>query len=281
VGPRDVCDDREVFRSRAAKATLVAFVGAGAILLATSAHATRRHFVYTHRLVITGSYVDNWTIKDPDTCAVNGSGSVTVHFQFAKPTKVRLYYDKYHGGYSGSIGSWVVGWPVGGGIGDMPSQPAKGTLTLVDNTVWTPDPNGGDCQPPSKADCGQSALRQAKAVIEGHGQHLLVANLSNVSFNQVGGKAARYARCRIGDTYLWDDFGYAGGRATGGDLPMPITSRPRAAKRRVLRVVGSLHKHTAGGCYSESRSASPLRSTSATCTDDVTRKVTATFTRIR
>jgi hypothetical protein len=228
------------------------------------------HFRYTHRVTVDGLYVDHWTMDETYPCGRVGDGTVTIKWHFKKLTKVRLFYDKYAGGPNGSSGSWVLGSPAGGGVGHMPSQPGIGTITLVDNTTQHPPDPGDTCETTTpKSDCGTVALLGPPLVgVTGDGRKRLVADLGRVDFDRRGG-AGRAVKCSIGQARTFNDIFFSG-RANEGKLAIPMPSNPAAARRRVLKVVGSSHKQT--GTVECARGD--------VCTDDVTRKVTVTFKRL-
>ena len=258
-------------RARIAVALLLAAAGGAAVLLATTADASSgKRFHYSHRVVVNGLYVDHWTVDEPFPCGRVGDGTVTVKWQFKKLTKVRLFYDKYAGGPNGTSGSWVLGSPAGGGVGHMPSQPGIGTITLVDNTTQHPPAPGDICEETiPKSDCGTVPLLGPPLVgVTGDGKRRLVADLVRVNFDRRGG-AGRAVKCSIGQATTFNDIFYSG-RANEGKLAIPMASIAAVAHRRVVRVAGSSHKQTGTTECAQGD----------TCTDDVTRKVTVTFTRL-
>jgi hypothetical protein len=260
-----------VSRARIAVALLLAAAGGGAVVAATTADASSgKRFRYSHRVVVEGLYVDHWTVDEPYACGRVGDGTVTVKWRFKKLTKVRLLYDKYAGGPNGTMGSWVLGSPAGGGVGHMPSQPGIGTITLVDNTTQRPPDPGDICEETTpKSDCVTVPLLGPPLVdVTGDGKRRLVADLNRVDFDRRGG-AGRAIKCSIGQATTFNDIFYSG-RANEGKLAIPMASISAVAHSRVVRVVGSSHKHSGtNDCVS-----------SVTCTDDVTRKVTVTFKRL-
>ncbi|MDQ2910767.1 MAG: hypothetical protein M3R26_02885 [Actinomycetota bacterium] len=256
-------------RVRIAVAVLLAAAGGVAVLLATTADAASgKRFRYTHRVVVVGQYVDHWTVSDPNDCGLVGDGTVTVNFRLTKAAKVRLELDPFYGA-EGAMGkgSWVLGSPAGGGRGDLPAQPAAGTLTLVDNTAPRLPADGHECEPPEKADCGTGPLARALSRVNGYSRHLLIADLLRVEFWQKGG-SGRSLKCGIGQTTVFTDRNYSGGNRNG-QLLIRMPSPSTVAHRRVVRVTAMTHKRTVNGCGSR-----------LSCTDDVTRRVTVTFTRL-
>jgi len=239
-------------------------------MAATADASSSKRFHYSHRVVVQGLYVDHWTVDETYPCGRVGDGTVTVKWGFKKLTKVRLFYDKFAGGPNGTYGSWVLGSPAGGGVGHLPWQPGSGTITLEDNTTRHPPDPGDTCEEQTpKSDCGTVPLNGPPLVgVTGHGKRLLVADLAKVNFNQRGG-AGRAAKCSIGQATTFADTFFSG-RANEGKLAIPMASRAAVARRRVVKVVGSSHKQT--GTTECARGD--------VCTDEVTRKVTVTFTRL-
>ncbi len=182
---------------------------------------------------------------------------------------MRLFYDKFAGGPNGTYGSWVLGSPAGGGVGHLPFQLGSGTITLVDNTTQHPPDPGDTCEESTlKSDCGTVPLARPLVGVSGHGKRLLVADLARVTFNLKGGNG-RAVKCSTGQATTFRDLAYCG-RAQEGLLPIPMASQAAVAHRRIIRVAGSSHKHTGNNECADGN----------TCTDDVTRKVTVTFTRL-
>jgi hypothetical protein len=260
-----------VSRAWIAVALLLATAGWLAVLLATTADASSgKRFRYSHRVVVEGLYVDHWTMDETYPCGRVGEGTVTVKWRFKKLTKARLFYDKYAGGPNGTSGSWVLGSPAGGGVGHLPFQPGSGTITLVDNTTQHPPDPGDICEETTpKSDCGTVPLLGPPLVgVTGDGKRRLVADLARVDFDRRGG-AGRAVKCSIGQATTFNDIFYSG-RANEGKLAIPMASVSAVAHRRVVRVVGSSHKLSGNNDCARGN----------TCTDDVTRKVTVTFTRL-
>jgi len=255
-------------RARMAVALLLVCAGATLTALSAGASPTGR-FRYSHVVTVSGQYVDHWTMDEPYACGRVGDGTVTVKWRFAKVTKVKLFYDKFAGGPNGTYGSWVLGSPAGGGVGHLPFQPGSGTITLVDNTTQHPPDPGDTCEEATpKSDCGTAALGLPIVEVSGHGKRLLVADLARVDFDRRGGNG-RPAKCSIGQATTFRDTFYSG-RANEGLLGIPMASIAAVAHRRVVRVVGSSHK----------RSGTSDCARGDVCTDDVTRKVTVTFSKL-
>jgi hypothetical protein len=252
-----------------AVALLLVSVGATVALLAASAGAApQKAFHYTHRVAMTGTLVDHWTVNDPEDCGLVGDGTMTVKFRMAKSPKVRLVIDPVKNGEpNNSLGSWVLGVPVGGGIGDLPYQPATGTITLVDNTTLRPRPSGGDCGEQEKADCGTSPLVRGLSKVAGYNRRQLFADLSGVEFTRKGGHG-RAVQCGHGQVAIFSDAALVGGTRRG-ELLLRMPSASTVAHRGVLHVSGRTHKHTS---YADC-GAGP-------CSDDVTRTVSVTFTKL-
>jgi hypothetical protein len=258
-------------RARLAVAVLLVFAGTAVVLLASVAGAsTSKRFHYSHRVVVAGLYVDHWTLDETFPCGRVGDGTVTVKWRFKKLTKVRLYYDKFAGGPNGTAGSWVLGSPAGGGVGHMPSQPGVGTITLEDNTTQRPPDPGDTCDEATpKSDCGTVPLLGPPLVgVTGDGKRRLVADLARVDFERRGG-AGRTVKCSIGQATTFTDIFYSG-RANEGKLAIPMASVSAVAHARVVRVVGSSH----------TRTGSSDCATGDVCSDDVTRRVTVTFSEL-
>jgi hypothetical protein len=254
---------------RVAVALLLATAGGVAVLLAATAGAApNKHFQYTHRFTFTGQFVDHWTFNDPSECGLVGDGTVTVKFRTTKAPKVRLVVDPGHNGEpNNTLGSWILGVPTGGGIGDIRAQPAAGTVTLVDNTSPRPPASGGECVPPDKSDCRTTPLPGgAQAKLGGYNRRQLYADLYGGWELKSNG---RLVACRVGEVTT-----FSAGRLTGGsragELLLKMPTQATVARSRAFHVTATSHKHTTFlDCGS-----------GTTCSDDVTRRVTVTFTRL-
>jgi hypothetical protein len=256
-------------RARLAVALLLLCAGAAVVLLASVAGAaSEKRFHYTHRVTIQGLVVNHWTVDDPDYCGMVGDGTMTVRYRFANPPKVRPEIDPYYGAEgSNGKGGWLLATPVGGGHSDLSFQRAVGTITLVDNTTQRPPRPDNTCEPTEKQDCGSVALGHALASVKGYDRTSIYTDLAGVEFQRRGGNG-RSPRCGTGQATIFSDRYYTGGNRKG-ELLIKMPSARVLAQRRVVRVVGTTHKRTSdpdcipGGC-----------------TNDVTRTVIVTFTRL-
>jgi len=253
---------------RIARLALVGLLvlSAGAVLLfeATSAGAAQsKRYHPTHSISVTGHLVDHWTINDTGYCGLVGDGTVTVDYRMTKPARAKPLIDPYAGSDNPkSHGSWVMAVPVGGGIGHMPSKPATGTITRVDNTTPTLPPSGGDCGgPPDKSGCGTVALVKPLSIMQGYDAHRLLADLGTEEFGYSHGKEVA---CHTGELSLFSSPPSVAGGTRKGELLLTMP-RARVLRRRLVKVKGSSHKHTS---FTEG---------GVTVSDDVTRTVTVTF----
>jgi len=253
--------------SRFRVGAILALVATGAIaalLPISSSQASRQGRPWTHRLVsVTGELVDHWTYNDPAPCGAVGEGTLTLRFHLVKPRRVTLIIDPSKNGEpNNTLGSWIVGIPgPTGGIRDTPALPASGTVTWVDNTTQRPPEAGNDCTPTDKTGCGTEALaRGSKTTIGGYNRRFLYADSSSGPF------APRRGECGHSQVEIFDQANLVGGPREG----QLLIRMPRAAtvkRRRTLTVVGTSHKRsTFADCGS-----------GASCTDDVTRRVTVVF----
>jgi hypothetical protein len=257
-----------VSRARIAVALLLAAAGGGAVLAATTADASSgKHFRYTHRVALTGRLVDHWTFNDPAECGRFGDGTVTVTFRMTTAPKVRLVIEPGKNAEpNNTLGSWILGVPTGGGIGDLRSQPASGTVTLVDNTSLRPPSPGGDCGVQDKSDCGTKTIPRWETKIAGYNRHQLYADLLGGWSHKSNG---RPIACGIGQVEMFS-MGRLTGGSRAGELLLPMASTKTVAHHRVVRVTGTGHKH----------SSFPDCGSGTSCSDDVTRSVTVTFKRL-
>ena len=253
--------------SRFRVGAILALVATGAIaalLPISSSQASRQGRPWTHRLVsVTGELVDHWTYNDPAPCGAVGEGTLTLRFHLVKPRRVTLIIDPSKNGEpNNTLGSWIVGIPgPTGGIRDTPALPASSRTTWVDNTTQRPPEPENDCTPTDKTGCGTEALaRGSKTTIAGYNRRFLYADSSSGPF------APRRGECGHSQVEIFDQANLVGGPREG----QLLIRMPRAAtvkRRRKLTVVGTSHKRsTFADCGS-----------GASCTDDVTRRVTVVF----
>jgi hypothetical protein len=243
---------------------LVASGGIAALLPTSPSQASSQGRPWTHRLTsVTGELVDHWTYNDPAPCGAVGDGTVTLKFQLVKPRLVTLLIDRAKNGEpNNTLGSWIVGIPgPTGGIRDTPALPASGTITWVDNTTQRPaEPGSGDCTPTDKRGCGTAPIsRASKTTIAGYNRRFLYADFSGMG-------RPRRGECGHSQVELFSDPHLTGGTREG-QLLIRMPSAATVKRRRTLTVVGTSHKHsTFTDCGS-----------GASCTDDVTRRVTVVF----
>jgi len=252
--------------SRFRVGVVLALVATGAIALlpTASSQASQQRRPWTHRLVsVKGELVDHWTYNDPTPCGAVGDGTVTLKFQLVKPRLVTLVIDRAKNGEpNNTLGSWIVGIPgPTGGIRDTPALPASGTITWVDNTTQRPpEPGNSDCTPTDKTGCGTAPVaRASKMTIAGYNRRYLYADFSGMG-------RPRRGECGHSQVEIFDQANLVGGPREG-QLLIRMPSAATVKRRRTLTVVGTSHKRsTFADCGS-----------GATCTDDVTRRVTVVF----
>jgi hypothetical protein len=240
---------------------------ASAVLVLAAAPAEAREFHYSHRFVATGHLVDHWTVDDPGYCGAVGSGTVTVDFTSAKPSRALVVIDATHNGEpNNTLGSWALLGPgdAFGHITDIRSKPATGTIDLVDDTAPRLPADGGDCGGGiDKSGCGAHPLRKSARVrVSGYNRKLILGDLDSVFFDHFGA-------CGIGSLDAFSDPPALAGGNRIGEL---LITMPRQSKlrRKVVTVTRTTHKKTTTGDPG-----------SATYTDDVTRTFSVTFTRLR
>jgi hypothetical protein len=211
------------------------------VLVALPGSAAARKFHYSHRVSISGSLVDHWTMNDTSTCGPVGDGTVTVEFHQKSPAKALVEYEKVEA-------RWLALVPRGGLLGGLRPQPVVGTMSFVDNTVAT------NCSEPiDKSGCGTVPLRGKGSLVDGDRRGFEVDVGNSSGFKPRTG-------CGVGQLDDWTQPpGVAGGLVR---VKMPS---PRSFKRRhTVTVTATTHKKSSFGAI----------------TDDVTRTVTVTFTRL-
>jgi hypothetical protein len=188
---------------------------------------------------------------------------VTVKFKLAVKPRVALVYSRFASAEPSGYGSWIVGVPSahGGGVFSGPLRRATGTITLVDNTVQRPPEPGDECPPPEKSGCGTSALSRPLVRFSGYNRHFLIADLVAT----LGGRN----ECRGGQNERFTDRYFTGGTRLG-ELLLRMPSVSTVSRRRVLVLTGTTRKRTS------SVDCEP----NGTCSDDITRRVTATLKKL-
>jgi hypothetical protein len=242
---------------------LVGSACAAGFLSATPSEAAPEGRAWTHRItVLTGEYVNRWTLNSTEPCGLVGDGTVTVKFRMAVTPRVALVYSRFASAEPSGFGSWIVGIPSahGGGLVSGPLRPGAGTITMVDNTVQRPPEEGGECPPPEKAGCGTTSLRRPLIRLAGYNRRFLHADLIATLH---GGE------CRIGQTDSFTDRYFTGGTRLG-ELLLSVPSAAAVSRRRLLVLTGTSHKRTT------STDCEP----DGTCSDDVMRRVTVTFKKL-
>jgi len=208
----------------------------------------------THKITISGEFVNHWTTSQEQDCSPLGDGTVTVKFRTSAATRVRPYRDNY------GPGRWNVAIPYGRALQSMKDVKAPGTITRVDNTTPRPYPEGS-CKPSTRLGCGTFPLRRKPvARVRGYDNRRISVHFGN--------EFEAGPECLIGEATSW--FGPR--RLLGGDPEgQLLINMPRASafkRRRMIR----LH----GGTYKKSRYSDGPDDFS---TNEITRNATVTFTR--
>lgn len=236
-------------------AILLSLGGAGALTPAPVASAAGR---MTHRVTISGELANHWTVNDDKDCGPTGDGTLTVRFRTSSATRVlpRVANDAGR--------KWGVFVPYGPrAVTEMGDAKATGTATRVDNTTPRPSRYPGEtCAPLDKSGCGTAPLKTF-ASVRGYDRRRISVRVPSEPFE--------YGHdCLIGDASLWS----GPQRLLGGDSEGVLLVRmpkPSALKRRrVVRVTGRTHQRSSYGGADEGSS-----------TNDITRKVTVTFKRLK
>lgn len=247
-----------------ARARLV-FALLALIAAALPAQASAKKFHFTHKLTVSGSFVDHWTATSSTACDRVGDGTLTENFHLKAPAFASPQISRF----SGPHGRWVMLAPFEHHLTDLPPRPADATISRVDNTtlLTTADqPCGG--QTLDNSACGTTTLRHAKIDVEGIDRARVASSLFGDEF------AALKGDCLAGsaDAFTGPPNVVGGIRSNSGNegamrLKMP---KPATLKRKhVVTITATDHTHS-----------SSLGAGDATTTDDVTRKITVTFTRL-
>jgi hypothetical protein len=246
-----------------------------AVLLALSAApAQAGKYKPTHRVSVSGQFVNHWTMDEPGDCGAVGGGTVTVDFKSRTPNRAQVGISRTHASETNDgKGSWtlLVIADSFGHIGDMRAKPARATITRSDDTQPRPIPfvdvdsdgiaDSEPCAPPDRTGCGANRLKRATVSVGGYDSKRIRVDLPGPQWMELP--------CHQGSLDLFSSPpGLAGGNARGELLlKMPRASKLR--RQKVVKVHGSSHKATGTGDPG-----------STAFTDDVTRTVTVTFTRL-
>jgi hypothetical protein len=222
------------------------------VALAVMVSSADARFPWTHRLTISGQFVNHWTVSDPTQCGTNGDGSVTVSFKSSKSihTLVTRERGTRHWLLVGLYGSFHQ-------TTFLPPQPATATITTVDNTAPANPAPGDSCLPIDKTGCGTMQFRKPTVKLSGEDAKRLNFNLFSDNFGKPG--------CQFGSVTRFGDVDFFGHRTPELLITMPS---PRSFfRKRTVTLTGTSH---------DNRSLPDL---DATITNDVTRTVTLTFTK--
>jgi hypothetical protein len=220
--------------------------------------ATARKFQYSHRVSISGRLVDHWTVNDTRSCGPVGDGTVTVDFHQRSPAKARVEYNPVETQWFALVPGRSL--PVG-----LPAQPIVGAISFADNTVATAPP-GVDCSGAiDKSSCGTFPLRGKADLGGGNRRGFAIDMGSSAGFHP------RNGACGVGQLDSWTQPPGVVGGVEDGFVQVKMPS-PRSFKRhRTVTVTGTAHKSSSFGGSDPDEPK---------ITDDVTRTVTVTFTRL-
>jgi hypothetical protein len=248
--------------------TAVVVVATATVMVPASGEAAG--FPYTHRVSVSGQLVDHWTVNDPSTCGAVGDGTLTITFQTKKAFRARVVIDPgANSEVHNRLGTWILLAPQGPlhQVTDIRPQPASGTVNSVDNTTMTAPP-GGDCGTQGdKSGCGTHPLTGAKSRVGRYDRHRIATDLQTGALNR---NRQGDILCQIGALEGFSEPPSLTGGTRTGELLLKMPSPRTLAHRRVVKVTGTTHKQT----------TSPHDPGSPVYTDDVTRTVTVTFTRL-
>src|SRR5262249_49833573 len=154
---------------------------------------------YTHRVSLSGTWVDHWSINDPHTCDAVGDGTVTVTFRSRLPSKVGVLPPSRHNlrwQFDAPLGSFHI--PSG-----LPPKAAVATIDREDNTTQRTTPED-DCSevPVLKNGCGSARLGHARVYVDGQDRKRLKASLYSDDFRDFKDPNAS---CGVGNATRFDE----------------------------------------------------------------------------
>jgi hypothetical protein len=236
---------------------LIVLASAAVSLGAAVDGAAARKFHYSHRVSISGRLVDHWTVNDTRSCGPVGDGTVTVEFHQRSPAKAWVSYNRVEGG-------WFALVPTSSLLKGLPAQPVAGTISLVDNTVATTPPGSSCSEPIDKSGCGTIPVHGKADLLSGD-RRGFTADLDDSGFRPAKGS------CGTGELNSWTDPPDVAGGLEDALMLVKMPS-PRSFKRHhTVTVTATTHKASSTG---GSDPDDPK------ITDDVTRTLTVTFTRL-
>jgi hypothetical protein len=228
---------------------LVAILIAAAVVGATAGQAEA--WPWSHRVTISGQFVNHWTVSDPGHCGVNGDGTVTVTFTNKKTIHTFVTRER---GYP----RWLLIGLYFGQSTFLPRQPTNASITTVDNTSATNPYPGDTCLPVDKSHCGTKSLRKASLALGG-------LDASRLKFELVSSDFRNSSTCAMGSVYRFADVDFFGHKTP--QLPIDMPSFRSFKRKHSLTVTGTSH---------DVKSFPDL---DGTVTNEVTRTVTVTFTK--
>jgi hypothetical protein len=223
-----------------------------AVVLAVTVSDADARFKWSHRVTISGQFVNHWTVSDPGPCGTNGDGTVTVTFKNKKA--IHTFVNQIPGTHQ-----WILVGLYFGQTTFLPRQPAIASITTVDNTAPANQPSYLDsCDPIDKSHCGTKQLRKPTLALGG-------LDATRLKFDLFAADDFRDTRCQVGSVTRFGDVDFFGTKTPQLLIKMPSF---RSFKRK--------HSVTVTGTSHDIKSVPDL---DATVTNDVTRTVTVTFTK--
>ena len=233
----------------------------GRLRIPRGAAAVASPFRHTHLVSISGEFTNHWAINDSETCGPVGDGTLSVNFHQTVPAKAAVKYTIER--------RWAIADQVGpfNQVVFLPPQPVVGTITRVDNTEPRKAP-GRDCEDADdKSGCGTSPLTDGEASVFAHvrdGSRIRVRMISD-EFDPATGD------CRIGSAELFGFPPELVGGLDRGAIAVRMPSAEEFARRNEVTVTGTTHDSRMERDDEDGR----------TWSDDITRSVTVTFTKLR
>lgn len=222
-----------------------------AVVLAVVVGSADARFKWSHRVTISGQFVNHWTISDPGPCGTNGDGTVTLTFKNKKA--IHTFVNRIPG-----TRQWILVGLYFGQTTFLPRQPAIASITTVDNTAPANQPSYLDsCDPIDKSHCGTKQLRKPSLSLGGLDATRLKFDVFGADFRDTG--------CQFGSVTRFGDVDFFGQKTPQLLIKMP--SFRSFMRKRSVTVSGTSHD------------VKSLPDLDATITNDVTRTVTVTFTK--
>src|SRR5690242_10893973 len=196
-----------------------------AAVVGGSAGEAEAKWKWSHRVTISGQFVNHWSVSDPGPCGTNGDGTVTLTFKNKKT--IHTFVNRIPG-----TRQWILVGLYFGQTTFLPRQPAIASLTTVDNTAPANQPPYLDsCDPIDKSHCGTKQLRKPTLSLGGLDATRLKFDVFGADFRDSG--------CQFGSVTRFGDVDFFGHKTPQLLIKMP--SFRSFLRKRTVTVTATSH----------------------------------------